>query len=66
MVHNLVRKGSFELADHTGTPQPGRLEQLHGMLTFIDSVDLHARYTAFRQQREALCSADASQKSHRG
>jgi RNA-directed DNA polymerase len=56
MVHNLLRKGSFELADHTGTPQAGRLEQLHGMLTFIDSIDLHARYIAFvnSEKRNAL------------
>lgn len=47
MVHNLLRKGSYEIEDHTGAFQPGTLDQLQGMLTFIDSVDLHARYIAF-------------------
>lgn len=47
LVHNLVRKGSLELRDHTGTLQPATLEQLHGMLGFIDTIDLHARYEAF-------------------
>jgi len=47
MVHNLLRKGSFEISDHNGMPQPGTTAQLHGMLSFIDSIDLQASHLAF-------------------
>lgn len=51
MVHHLFTKGSFFfesiVIDPTGAKtvvqQPGRLEQLHGMLGFIDGVDLQHR-----------------------
>ena len=50
MVHNLVRTGMFEI---TGVTQkdgqavlekrPGTLNELHGMLGFIDSIDVYNR-----------------------
>ena len=48
MVHSLLRTGSFEVyaaADVSGTPtmkkKEGTLNQLHGMLGFIDTIDLY-------------------------
>ncbi len=51
MVHRLFTKGSFDFehtaVDAAGTKtthiKPGRLNQLHGMLGFIDGVDLFNR-----------------------
>jgi hypothetical protein len=47
MVDQLLRTGTFQIRDHIGTMQPGTLPQLHGMLNFIDSVDLYNRYLVF-------------------
>ena len=47
LVHNLFRKGAIEVRDHNGTLQPATLQQLHGMLCFIDSIDLQNRFVAF-------------------
>lgn len=48
MVHNLLTNGSFELYvyDRNTTPpsltkRPGTINQLHGMLGFIDGIDLY-------------------------
>ncbi len=46
MAHRLFMTGAYEIDSH-GTTAPGTLEQLHGMLTFIDSVDLHHHYVRF-------------------
>jgi RNA-directed DNA polymerase len=48
MVHRLLKTGSYELVKKTKdllgnaavTKSPGELDQLHGMLAFIDGVDL--------------------------
>lgn len=47
MTHNVYRKGSFDVPDSTGALKPGSLDQLQGMLSFVDSVDLHDRYARF-------------------
>ncbi len=47
LVHNLHRKGAIELRDHNGTLQPASVDQLHGMLNFVDSVDLEHRFVEF-------------------
>jgi RNA-directed DNA polymerase len=54
MVHRLFTKGSFEILQRTNdgkggtTPEkiPGTINQLHGMLGFIDGVDLYNRKLA--------------------
>ena len=50
MVHNLVRTGTFELFGVTQKDglavlekRPGTLNELHGMLGFIDSIDVYNR-----------------------
>jgi RNA-directed DNA polymerase len=50
MVHNLLNTGSFDnykLDATSGTPtltkQKGTVDQLHGMLGFIDAIDLYCR-----------------------
>lgn len=50
MVYNLLNKGSFEIygaveksGEVTIEKRPGRVIELHGMLGFIDSIDLYTR-----------------------
>ena len=50
MVHSLLNKGSFEVygtVEKAGTvtmqKRPGKVIELHGMLGFIDSIDLYHR-----------------------
>ena len=58
MVHNLLKKGTFEIyaaAQNGGKvaieKQQGTLNQLHGILGFIDSVDLHNKNHADEPER---------------
>jgi RNA-directed DNA polymerase len=44
MAHRLFQTGQFNL--HT-LPTPGRPEQLHGMFSFIDAIDLQHHYLRF-------------------
>jgi RNA-directed DNA polymerase len=55
MVHNLQRKGSFEIHDSSGGTTAGSVSQLQGMLTFIDSIDLRNKYlkTKLETRRDA-------------
>ena len=50
MVHNLVRTGTFEIFGVTQKDgqavlekRPGSLNELHGMLGFVDSIDVYNR-----------------------
>jgi RNA-directed DNA polymerase len=47
MAHTLFRKGAYEIRDGAGGSIPGTPEQLHGMFSFIDSIDLHHAYIRF-------------------
>jgi RNA-directed DNA polymerase len=47
MAHALFRKGTYEIGVSAGQPIAGTPEQLHGMLSFIDSIDLHHAYIRF-------------------
>lgn len=61
MVHSLVKHGSFDclvpVKDASGNAameqKPGTLNQLHGMLSFIGSVDLHNKKKAEAQSKES-------------
>jgi len=57
MVHKLIKTGSFEIygAVHnagvmTVGKRPGSLKELHGMLGFIDTIDLHNREREWQRQ----------------
>jgi hypothetical protein len=65
MVHNLFTTGAFEIvkavASDTGvsfTKISGKVEQLHGMLGFIDSIDLHNRNLNPNENVRALSSKE--------
>jgi RNA-directed DNA polymerase len=57
MVHNLYRKGSFEITSAAGT-KPGTLDQLHGMLGFIYSIDLENSCDKPRKSEDGEGSRD--------
>ncbi len=64
MAHRLFTTGSFELyaiakdeGNVTLTKAPGKLAQLHGMLGFIDSVDVHNRKVNPRANRQQTLSS---------
>lgn len=58
MVHRLVRTGSFELYGLTpkGTieKREGTLDELHGMLGFVDSIDVYNRENTDEPEPEEL------------
>jgi len=58
MVHNLVRTGSFELygltAKGTLEKREGTVDELHGMLGFVDSIDVYDRGNTDEPEPEGL------------
>jgi RNA-directed DNA polymerase len=69
MLHNLFTKGSFDFIGSETTPSgavsttstPGKIEELHGMLGFIDSIDLHNRtiQKSLKGQKDNLSSKES-------
>jgi RNA-directed DNA polymerase len=64
MVHSLLKKGAFEAygaiqksGQATSQKQPGTLNQLHGMLGFIDSIDLYNKKHAGESEDSAHLSS---------
>jgi RNA-directed DNA polymerase len=47
MAHALFSKGVYEIRDGEGSSTPGTLEQLHGIFSFIDSIDLRQAFIRF-------------------
>jgi retron-type reverse transcriptase len=47
MAHALFRTGAYEIRDSAGASTPGTAQQLHGMFSFVDSIDLHQAYIRF-------------------
>lgn len=66
MVHRLFTTGTFDLVETVASPPaatavattPGSLSQLHGMLGFIDGVDLYNRRLAPRTKSTALSTKE--------
>lgn len=66
MVHSLLSKGTFDVYAAAGDSgkltlekRPGTLNQLHGMLGFIDKIDLeHREHTAESQESADLSSSE--------
>jgi RNA-directed DNA polymerase len=52
MAHSVFRKGKYEIPCKGGGATTGTVEQLHGMFSFIDFVDLHHTYTRFAQSEK--------------
>jgi RNA-directed DNA polymerase len=52
MAHALFRKGTYEIRVSSGPSTAGTPEQLHGMFSFIDSIDLHHAYIRFANSKE--------------
>jgi hypothetical protein len=67
MVHKLVTTGAFETYRAAGdvgsmsvTKQAGSLDELHGMLGFVDTLDVHNNPARARREREDECKGDNS------